>query len=359
MPSSYCDADIFERELSDVFARHWQFVCFADQLASPNDFVTTTIGKTPVVVQNIQGHIYALHNVCSHRKATIQTVKHGNRPLRCPYHCWSYGANGKLGSVPQDKQNFQFDDATREALALKSFEVSQAGDFVFVRITPSTTSLADDLGPYFSLLETLSEGFGAVEDTDTLPWQSNWKLAVESVLEVYHVHGVHPESFAKLAKPSFNMSTAGQHNTGISPLQAAPKKWWKGVRKLLSLDHVTDFDEYTHLFIYPNLAIGITDGSLMSVQTYEPVSPTQCQLHYSLRMCRADKAAKQNAQVRHSIVENFTTFNTQTLDEDRVVVETCQSNMQHTDTPGWLGACESRIAHFHQSWRTDMEFSHD
>jgi phenylpropionate dioxygenase-like ring-hydroxylating dioxygenase large terminal subunit len=72
-------------------------------------------------------------------------------------------------------------------------------------------------------------------------------------------------------------------------------------------------------------------------------------------MCRSDQNSKTSAQVRQTIVDNFTQFNTQTLDEDRAVVETCQQNMPQNTVPGWLGECEARIVHFHQSWREDMQ----
>src|SRR6056300_546921 len=117
--SSYSAPEIYTAEHTHVFATSWVFVGMQSELAQPNDFITTTIGETPVVIQNIDGHIEALHNVCSHRKAPLQLDKNGNRPLRCNYHCWSYGAKGKIKSIPQHRGNFEYSQSELDALQLQ------------------------------------------------------------------------------------------------------------------------------------------------------------------------------------------------------------------------------------------------
>ena len=46
----FTDQDIFERELTHVFEGTWVFVGLESQLRKPNDFVTTYIGRHPVLI---------------------------------------------------------------------------------------------------------------------------------------------------------------------------------------------------------------------------------------------------------------------------------------------------------------------
>ena len=356
-PEAYYSAKIYQQEQSAVFQKHWQFVGFTDELTEPNDFITKQIGAVPVLVQNIQGSLYALLNVCSHRKATLQTETKGNRVLRCPYHCWAYGKEGKLVSVPQERSDFAFTPEQKEALSLKCFELETCGNFVFVRVDTgdeNAPSLESFLGAYYAVLQSLSDYFIDPIQSGQYEWKTNWKLAVETVLEVYHVPGVHPDSFVKLAKPSCEIVENGIHNTGITPLQGTPQKWWKGVRKHLKLAQHPELTEYNHFFIYPNLAIGLTNGSLMSVQTYEPIDETNSQLNFSLRMVKRIDGEQSRQAVKSAVQENFTSFNDTTLEEDRIIAESCQQNMRGNNQAGVLGKCEGRIVHFHQTWRSDL-----
>lgn len=353
-PNAYYDATIYQQEQQAVFKKNWHFVGFTDQLANANDFITKRIGDIPVLIQNIQGDLHAVLNVCSHRKATLQSSESGNRVLRCPYHCWGYGKQGKLISVPQDRSDFAFTKTQRDSLGLQQFTLQTCGNFVFVRVSEDGESLADFLGDYDQVLQELSDYFVDPIEQGLYHWKTNWKLAVETVLEVYHVPGVHPESFVKLAKPSCEIIKNGKHNTGITPLQGKPHKWWAGVRKHLKLSQHPDLTEYNHFFIYPNLAIGLTNGSLMSVQTYEPINATEVKLNFSLRMVKRKDGGNTSAAVKAAVQENFTSFNHITLEEDRVIAESCQQNMHVNARPGMLGQCEGRLVHFHDSLHADM-----
>jgi phenylpropionate dioxygenase-like ring-hydroxylating dioxygenase large terminal subunit len=263
-----------------------------------------------------------------------------------------------LLSVPQERSDFAFDDNQRANLSLKNFKVGECGSFVFVRISKTGPELNEFLGDYFTVLQGLSEYFCDPIHEGQYLWNTNWKLAVETVLEVYHVPGVHPESFVKLAKPSCEITTHLKHNTGTTPLQKTPQKWWAGVRKHLKLSQHPTLQEYDHFFIYPNLAIGLTNGSLMSVQTYEPTSATESTLSFSLRMVKRLDGEKSRDAVKQAVKSNFVEFNHTTLEEDRLIAQSCQQNMAINNTPGMLGKCEGRLIHFHQSWNSDIEQDH-
>jgi phenylpropionate dioxygenase-like ring-hydroxylating dioxygenase large terminal subunit len=358
-PTEYYETQIFEQERTTVFESSWIFVGFKDQLQNTNDFITLTIGKTPVVVQNLAGELNALLNICSHRKATLQNAPSGNRPLICPYHCWSYKNKGELHGVPQNKEFFALDDEQKKQHSLKQFALDVCGNFVFVRVSPVGPSLHEFLGEHYGALELLSDYFTETIKTGIYDWKTNWKIAVETVLEVYHVPGTHPQSFAKLAIAECEVISHPPHTIGITPMQDSSKKWWDKVRNLLKLKHYEPFTEYTHFLIYPNLAIGVTNGSLMSVQTYDPVDAQQCKLNFRLRLIGKSEDAHVSTVVKETVIHDLVAFNNTTLEEDRVVAESCQKNMLATQIPAILGSCEQRIWLFHEAWHQQMDNHHE
>ncbi len=49
-PSLYYDPQLFEEELERIFYKTWVWVAHDSELPKPGDFVTTTIGRQPVIV---------------------------------------------------------------------------------------------------------------------------------------------------------------------------------------------------------------------------------------------------------------------------------------------------------------------
>jgi choline monooxygenase len=351
---SYVDPAIAAREQAQIFQRAWILVAFESDLAQPNDFVTADLGGVPVVVQNLGGEIQAFRNICSHRRARVQCERHGNRPLTCPYHGWSYGRDGIPTAIPDNKESFGFRDADRAGLALPRVSLARRGAFVFARVAADGPSLEDQLGPEnVALLDHLGALFDAPFDRRRLPWAADWKIGVESVLEVYHVDAVHPETFRPFTQRRWEVARDGDHSRGKAYLSDESAAWWENARRRLSLGRSDRFTDYDHWFLWPNVAIGMTDGSLVSVQTYEPAGPQRCDLHFRLSLAKQTREGGSQA-VRRAVQQSLSEFNCRVLDEDRVVSETVQANMAHADGPARLGAGEARIADFHDSWRRWM-----
>ncbi len=107
----YVGTESLERDLQRVFARSWQFIAHASQLAGSGDHVVGRIGHLPVIaVRGEDGEIHAFHNVCRHRAGPLaQCDGIGAKALRCRYHGWTYTLNGQLRSAPEMKDAQGFD----------------------------------------------------------------------------------------------------------------------------------------------------------------------------------------------------------------------------------------------------------
>ncbi|CAO3439712.1 Rieske 2Fe-2S domain-containing protein [Azospirillum doebereinerae] len=149
----------------------WFYLCTKDDLAAPNAFVTTRVGAVPLVAQNLKGRVVAFRNVCTHRFAVIHGEASGCGPLRCPYHGWTFDADGVPVGLPFNPTDFQLDAEGRRRLALNPASLARCGRLVFVRVATEGPTLEEQLGRgLFARLAVLSEAFsrsgGPVEAGD-------------------------------------------------------------------------------------------------------------------------------------------------------------------------------------------------
>jgi phenylpropionate dioxygenase-like ring-hydroxylating dioxygenase large terminal subunit len=103
--SIYVDGAIFEEEMTKIFAASWCFLAHESQLPNAHDFVTTEIGRRPIIVtRDADGTVRALVNRCSHRASTVCELASGNaKRFTCAYHGWTYASAGNLVSLPFPK----------------------------------------------------------------------------------------------------------------------------------------------------------------------------------------------------------------------------------------------------------------
>ena len=98
----YLDAAHHEKELARVWYRNWVYVCRADELEGPRAYRVFDIGTQQVlVVRDQEGKLQAFHNTCRHRGSQLVQNQEGRLPgglITCPYHCWAYDLEGKLGA---------------------------------------------------------------------------------------------------------------------------------------------------------------------------------------------------------------------------------------------------------------------
>jgi len=356
-PKAYICPDIFKNEMREVFHKNWVFIGFKSSLSKPNDFITASIGGVPVVVQNFDGYLKAFLNVCAHRRASLQITDCGNRKLICPYHGWTYDKYGRPVGIPDNQNSFRIQsDNESNKIGLKEYELEICGNFVFVCIEPSRETLREFLNVHWDVIEHISNLIKFPLKNRKIPWLANWKIGVESVLEIYHVAQVHPETFKKFTQSRWDFSAQGKHSTGHSDLSPEAIKWWGRVRRLIGLPKSELLSDYNHYFIYPNLAIAVTNGTLMSVQTYDPVDSGECFLNYRLFVGETVETSSISGVHEDSIFNSVTTFNEQVLNEDRLISEQCQLNMNFVDNPAIMGTCEDRIFDFHESLRSDVNY---
>ena len=218
LPASwYRDPEILRRECDRVFARTWQLVGRAEQVASPGDYFTAEVAGEPLVVaRGDDGTVRAFSNVCRHRAGPVASGAGNRRAFRCGYHGWSYALDGRLQSTPEWEGVRNFDRASQ---SLPAMRVETWGPFVFVCLDTAAAALPAALGAIGR--ETAHLPLARMRLVRTVDYEiaCNWKVYVDNYVEGYHIPIVHPELFRRLDYGAYAVETAAGHSKQHAPIR--------------------------------------------------------------------------------------------------------------------------------------------
>lgn len=198
-PRVFADPAIFDLEMRHLFEGGWMFLGLTSQLAAPDDYFTTSIGRVPVVaMRDGQGVIRAFVNSCPHRGARVCQLERGNAKLHvCPYHSWSFDSAGRNRAIKGKAAGAYAEAFDRDSHDLPA--VARLGEYrglLFASVTHDVPPLEEHLGEARTLLDLIVDqsaaGLELVPGTVTYSFQANWKLQLENCSDQYHFSSVHP-----------------------------------------------------------------------------------------------------------------------------------------------------------------------
>lgn len=194
----YVDHETWLTERETVLFGQWFCVGRLDDLGLSHDSRVVTVdvaGESVLVTRDEDGRLHASYNVCRHRGAQLRPVTDETAPvacaaaaLRCPYHSWTYGLDGRLLRAPHT------DGLDVDAFRLAPVAVQTWGGFVFVHLSPERAApLAEAVGRAEGALGNY--GLAALVTGATLTYrvEANYKVLLENYNECYHCGPVHPE----------------------------------------------------------------------------------------------------------------------------------------------------------------------
>ena len=153
-PWTYFSPELFQIEQEELFRRHWQLACHVSDIPQEGDWTTFDIaGERALVVRGKDNVVRAFHNVCRHRAAAVVRGETGScrQGLRCFYHGWTYGLDGKLKAIPGEAG---FPNLDKSRFGLKPLQMEVWSGFVFVRFAAGGSKggigggVAERLAPY-------------------------------------------------------------------------------------------------------------------------------------------------------------------------------------------------------------------
>ena len=193
----YTDPAFHRLERERIFARTWLFAGHESEWPENGSYrLTDRSGAPIVVVRGDDGVLRAFYNSCRHRGAPVTRDECGTaRRLTCQYHSWSYGTDGTLKAVPDDRSFVELD---RDELGLVPVRCEIHDGWVYVNEDLDAAPLAEFLGPVGAQMADIDGPSMRAVGTQVHRLDCNWKLVVDAFLEVYHVRTVHPDNAALL-----------------------------------------------------------------------------------------------------------------------------------------------------------------
>lgn len=359
--SHYCSADIFALEQQRLFGRLWIFACLKTVLGADQAFATRTIGGRSVLIQNSGGQIRAFENACPHRLMPLQSEAFGQGRMVCPYHGWVFDEAGAVKTIPKANTLYQFSEVEREALCLKAFAVEVLGNFVFVNLDAQPLPISAQFTPeLIERLTNISSFFGEVSVHVDIPTRYNWKLNFENVLDSQHVPYVHPKSFQPLIRAA---QADAVLDTGPDSLvvtdhpdpsdQLLAQSWASTTHMHIAHwpwhDQVQRYgppDTYHNHFLFPNVNFISVGGLVFLVQQFEPVSPTQTRVRFTL--CTARPTGRLAALP--AILRGHLKSEVDVLMEDVAYLERLQAGLHEGSPPIHHGRYEHALVGFGRAY---------
>lgn len=204
---AFRDPAVFELEMRHIFEATWNFVGLESQLPNPNDYLTTTIGRAPVVVmRDAEGKPGCFLNSCRHKGAMVFHTGTGNGAHHsCPYHGWTYDTGGRCIAITSQRQGCYsqaFGDADHNLARVARFD-SYRG-LLFASLSEDVPPLDEYLGDARRAIDLVvdqgPDGIELVPGAVNFTYNANWKFQLENSSDTYHFIPTHTSYIGVLEK---------------------------------------------------------------------------------------------------------------------------------------------------------------
>ncbi|MGY9071629.1 MAG: aromatic ring-hydroxylating oxygenase subunit alpha [Acidimicrobiales bacterium] len=272
-PACYTDPEVFQWEQRAVFQQGWVGVGRADRWPEVGDYSAIDLGGVPVVVvRDDAGALRAYANSCSHRAAQIMVGEGSCARMRCPFHFWTYGLDGRLIGAPSMAKTPDFE---RTDHGLHEFHAQVRHGFAFVSLEAEPPSIDEWMGDFGELHTPWSLAELKLAHRREFVVDCNWKPFVEVFNEYYHLPYVHPVSLdGNYDDPDDPDVTTGAYASHFGTTQGTggllEKDWDKVLPRIPGLSgHPATGVRYTWMF--PNVTFACGTEAIWIYETY-PVS---------------------------------------------------------------------------------------
>jgi len=195
----FVDPAHYALECRTLFNRVPVPVTLSTMLPEPKMFLAVDGYGPPLLVsRDAQGQAHVFLNACRHKGSKVvercDAFKAGR--VSCPYHAWTYAADGALIGIPRHETFPTVDKADHGLAELACLE---AGGFIWAMLdreaTPDFSGVTSELVEDFTALGLPT---AHVFNRATHNLDANWKLVIEPFLEGYHVQRLHAASIGDL-----------------------------------------------------------------------------------------------------------------------------------------------------------------
>ncbi len=298
----YTDPAIFDREVSGVLSRTWQFAGHVSLLENVGDYFAFQIADQNLfAIRGRDGEIKAFYNVCQHRAHELVKGTGNCRVVVCPYHAWTYELSGELRSGPNIKAVPGFE---RSDICLTEIRIEVFCGFIFANLDPAAQPMAE----WFPDVEEQLRAFvPQIDELKPLEWvevteRCNWKVSVENYCECYHCAINHPTFATGVVRPeTYDIQPQGyclRHTTECQNLDQMSYP--------IDLDANAHAGDYSSWYLWPTFSFQVYPGNVLNTYHWRGLSVDEVVLWrgwYTVGGAESDVIRKLAIQDRQTTVE--------------------------------------------------------
>lgn len=169
-----------------LLRRYWWPVWFSEQVTN-KPVPVRVLGEDLVLFRDPAGKLGLIERYCAHRRASLEFGRVEERGIRCCYHGWKYGHDGRCIEMPLEPEGSRLEREVK----LKGYTLFEASGLVFAYLGPQPVPAF----PRWDLLfrEAGLTKVGADEE------QCNWLQRAENTVDQHHLCSLHASVYPQLA----------------------------------------------------------------------------------------------------------------------------------------------------------------
>ena len=291
----YIDPAVFEEEKHALLFGQWAGLTVGSDVPEVGDAVPLEfLGVPLLVVRDRQDRVRVFQNTCRHRgMILVEERRKIEGAIRCAYHSWCYGLDGRLVSTPHvgGPGTNVHESIDRATLGLVEIRSHVWRDIVWINISGDAPAFEDAMAPVMERWAEFEQPMyhGGPDSRFDLTVNTNWKLAVENYCESYHLPWVHPglNSYSRL-EDHYHIERPGE----FSGQGTLVYRQLKGPEDQVFPDFKNLSEKWNeaaeYIAVYPNVLLGVhrdhafaiiltpqgTEKTVENVHLYYPVPDT-------------------------------------------------------------------------------------
>lgn len=304
-----------------------------------------------LMVRDGEGRFRAYANACRHRGAQVAPEGRGSKArFMCPYHAWTYGIDGKLMSI---NKKSHFGNVCREELSLFELPSAELHGTLWVRpVQGDPIDEAECLGGLEDDMAHWKLADFPFAHTQIIDARANWKMAIDTFAENYHVSILHAETVGKEMKANVQTCDVFKKNVRfVYPNQKLD------LMRFLSVDMERwPYPQIasTLYYLYPNVIMVVDTFGVDLVRIF-PLegSPSKSRTVHTWYV--SPQMEPRLKEAGYSYEERVTRFRDVIVDEDYETIAKIQLNAERGIQSEWLlGRNEVALHHIHNALRSGL-----
>ena len=165
--------------VGEVFRRYWHPICTSSEIRGKRAIRLRILGENLVLFKNNKERLGLVADGCPHRGVSLSYGFPEEDGLRCAYHGWKFGFDGKCLEQPFEPKGSKYKDNIR----ISAYKVKEYRGFVWAYMGPEPAPLL----PNWNFLSR-DDGVRFIISYES---NYNWLQAMENSMDSTHTYFLH------------------------------------------------------------------------------------------------------------------------------------------------------------------------